>query len=453
MQLKRPQLAKPEFTSCLQTEANFAWLYHYRGYPSFQAAQLAGSGAAELGGATDILKREIERNLELAERDFARGLDLLERNPDAQLRFALLTDRGLLSFERHDWENAATAFQSAIDLDGTQYSAYASLANALFKQGKVEEAIEKFTRAIALRGDVAALYRGRAEIALAQKELIPAQRARAISDLEHSIRLESHGNPLLCHDHVDRALLLLKDGRDEDALSACESALKVDQAYAPAHQKRLELLLKLKRYDDLIRSCDAVIAGGKPTADQYYFRALARENMRDFTAAIEDLTQAIALRKGSAALLLRRGELYLITAAPKSALRDFDEVSRLDSANADAFTASGLAKVVLGQYPEAIADAAKAIGMAEPTSRRLYKSAQIYAKAALAASGDIRRQGREAAAIAERYQDQAVELVKKAIDRKQRSQREMILRDLRDVVQTDPAMKPLRRRLRALLGG
>ena len=51
------------------------------------------------------------------------------------------------------------------------------------------------------------------------------------------------------------------------------------------------------------------------------------------------------------------------------------------------------------------------------------------------------------------YRDQAVALVRKAIDRQQSSQREAFLRDLRDVVQTDPAMKPLRRRLRAVLGG
>jgi tetratricopeptide (TPR) repeat protein len=457
MHLKRPQTAKAEFTSCLQTEPNFAWLYHYRGYASFQTAQLARAGAAELGGASEVLKREIVRSLELAERDFARGLKLLENNPSSQLRVAFLTDRGLLAFERHDWQNAATAFQSAIDLDGTQYSTYASLANALFKQGKVDEAIEKFTSAIALRGDVAALYRARAEILMAQKESTKAQRARAIGDLEQSIRLENRGSPRdpeqLCRDQVNRARLLLREGRDEEALAACDSALKVDSAYPPAHQMRLDLLRKLKRYDDLIRSCDAVIAGGKPTAHEYHFRALARENKREFTAAIEDLTQAIALRKGSAPLLLSRGQLYLVTDAPKSALRDFEEVIRLESTNADAFTARGLARVALGEYPEAVADASKALGMSEPTSLRLYKSARIYAKAAIAVSGDIRRQGRDAAALAERYQEQAVALVRKAVERQQSSEREAFLRDLRDVVQTDPAMKPLRRRLRAVLGG
>jgi serine/threonine protein kinase/tetratricopeptide (TPR) repeat protein len=448
MHLGRPDLAKADFRSCLQMEPEFAWLYLFRGYASYQAAQLARTVAANSGGGSKTLRSEIERSLKSAENDYARGFALLEKKPDPQLRYALLSDRGLLAFERHDWNSARSDFQAAIDLDGKQYATYASLANALLKQGKPDQAIEQFTRAIALGPDRPELYRGRADIDLARPDLAPSERARALSDLEHAIRLVKDGDPVRCRDQTNRATLFVRDGRDEEALAACEEALKVDSPYLlKAHQMRLELLLKLKRYDDLIRSCDAVISSGKATADQYYFRALAREHKRDYKAAIEDCTQAIALRKSSAPLLAKRAELYLITESFKLALREFEEVIKLDPASADAYAGMGMARVAMGEYTEAVADAAKALRMPEPTDKRLYNAARIYAKAAVAASADVRKNGLDAVAIVNRYQEQAIALIRQVVLNRPANQRASFFRD---VVHTDPALQSLRRRLRSI---
>ncbi len=146
-------------------------------------------------------------------------------------------------------------------------------------------------------------------------------------------------------------------------------------------------------------------------------------------------------------LLFRRGSLYLITDAPRSALRDFEEAIRLDPSNADAYNGRGLAKVALGQHQEAVADAFKALELGEPTPRRLYNAARVYAKAAIAATGDVRRAGRDATFVVTRYQDQAVALVRESYNRLPAAQRASFWRD---VIQTDPALTVLRRRLRAI---
>jgi len=85
--------------------------------------------------------------------------------------------------------------------------------------------------------------------------------------------------------------------------------------------------------------------------------------------------------------------------------------------------------------------------MAEPTPRRLYNVARIHAKAAMAAAGDVRRKGQDAVTLANTYQDQAVTLVREALGRLPASQRAAFLRD---VVQADPALSTLRRRLRSI---
>src|SRR5262249_17855596 len=157
-----------------------------------------------------------------------------------------------------------------------------------------------------------------------------------------------------------------------------------------AHGLRLGLLRRLKRHGEVIRACDALLALGRPSAELYQWRGLAKESLKDYPGAIADLTQAIALRPGSSVLLAHPGELYLVTDAPRPALRDFEEAIRLDRSDPDAYNGRGLARAILGDHPRAVADASTALLMAERTPRRLYNAARIYARAAMAAAGDVR---------------------------------------------------------------
>ena len=150
---------------------------------------------------------------------------------------------------------------------------------------------------------------------------------------------------------------------------------------------------------------------------------LAKESLKDYPGAIADFTQAIVLRSGSASLLAHRGELYLVIDAPRLAVRDFEEAIRLDSSNPDAYNGRGLARAILGDHQKAVADALIALRMAEPTPRWLYNAARIYAKAAIAATGDVRKTGRDAVFVVTRYQDQAVALVRESYNRLPGAQR------------------------------
>ena len=247
-------------------------------------------------------------------------------------------------------------------------------------------------------------------------------------------------------DYTWRARLLHQEGREDAALAACESALKINPDYRDALRLRVKLHRDLKHDEDVIRSCDNLLARDKPSAELYELRGLAREKLRDHLGAIEDHTLAIALHPGRAPLLARRGKLYLVTDAPRSALRDFEEAIRLDASNADAYLGRGLALVALGHHREAAADAAKALGMSEPTSTRLYNAARIHARAAIAEAAEARKQGPDAVRRATRYQDQAISLLGEWLKRLPAADRAASLRDLLQ----DPAMATLRHRLRSL---
>ena len=197
--------------------------------------------------------------------------------------------------------------------------------------------------------------------------------------------------------------------RGRRRLAACDAALKVDPGYLDAHQLRIEVLRKLKRHDEVIRSCDALLTRGRPSSELYEFRGLAKEKLRNYEGAIEDQTLAIALDPGAASLLAKRGALYLVSDAPRSALSDFERAIRIDSTNADAHLGRGLALAALGRHREAVNDAAKALGMAEPTATRLYNAARIHAQAAIVAASEARKTGWAAVSLVNHYQDQAME--------------------------------------------
>ena len=64
---------------------------------------------------------------------------------------------------------------------------------------------------------------------------------------------------------------------------------------------RISALMELKRYDEVLTSADAYIARGKPSAEIFEIRGLAREARRDYAAAIADFNRALELHAGCGA--------------------------------------------------------------------------------------------------------------------------------------------------------
>ncbi len=435
LQLKQGLLAKERLTGCIRSEPDDPWLYIWRALASMQVAV-----------ATE--KEETDHQFQHALDDFGQVTLMLAQKPDNLLRWVLLVNRGNLFVQHAEWEKAFADFHAAAGLDSQRTDAFVGLGMVYKRQHRLNEASEQFTRAIALQPETAALYRARAEVELARDDPTPAQSATGLSDLDQAIRLESPANLVLALDHTRRAKLLHDAHRLPEALSACEAALKVDRDRNDAHLLRIQVLLDLKRYDEVTRSCDALLAKDKPSAAIYELRGLARSDLKDFAGAIEDHTQAIALEPGRALLFLRRGDLYLVSDAPKLAKHDFDEAIRLDPSNSDAVSGRAAVLVRLGQHREAVEDTERALRLSVPTGLRLFSAARIYARAAAVVAASVRSRPRESVNMVEQYQERGTSLLREAVNKAPANERAAFWRD---VVQSDPdpAMNALRRRLRA----
>jgi serine/threonine protein kinase/predicted Zn-dependent protease len=430
LQMNQPREAVPELNACLLREPDFAWLYVLRGYTlSLIAAR----------------HRDEAELFQAAAADFQRAWTLLEDRPGDELRYVLLVDRGLMWLQWRELDKAAADLRQAITLNGQDFQAFAALARIEHEWGHPDEAITCYTRAIQSLPDWAPLYRGRADVYLGLKDLTPAQRALALSDLDRAIALVAPGDPVVARDHTNRGRLLHDEGRDPEALDACAAALTIAPDYAAAQFLRLQLLLDLKRDDEVLSACEVVLARGRPSAELYELRALARARRGDYTGAIEDDTKALGLRPDRTPLLARRGWLYLTVKAPTLALSDFERALECDPSNGDAYEGRGAARIGLGDYRAAVTDAEAALRLGKPSARLAYNAARIYAQAARAITSEVRRKGRDAVFLANKYQDRAATLATEAMRQTPPENRAAFWRQQ---IQTDPAMQSIVPRLR-----
>jgi eukaryotic-like serine/threonine-protein kinase len=423
----QPNEAKAYLTACLQTHPDLPWLYLLRGFASGQSA------------ATASTRVEAAAEFDAAEADFR---DALRRDPAGRFRYALLANRGLVRFQGQRWEDAEADLREAIGLNPRQYSAYVTLAQVLRRQHKLDLGLKQLDLAIALKSDKAALRRTRALWNLERPKPSQAIRAAALLDLDEAIRSDSPGSPELARDHAKRGYVLLLDGRPAEALDACETALYIHPDDPEARRLRLTALLQMKRYDQMIDACDAYLRSSRPSPEVLEMRGLAKVKRNDFAGAIEDYTVALSLRPGVSDLYCRRGWAYLVSGAAPLARRDFEEAIRLDPLSGEAYGARGSAQIALGQFREAAADAEESVHRGVPEPRTLYNAARTLAQAAEAASGEVGRRGRSDVTTVRRFQDRALQLLGQALQRTAPDQRAALWRD---VVQTDQALRSIRR--------
>jgi tetratricopeptide (TPR) repeat protein len=394
-------------------------------------------------GRESNLKKVAESEFEKAEADFLAALEQLKRRPDNDLSFNLLVNRGLVRFQRGRLDESAADFLEAIR-NKKDPNAHANLAFVYHRQGKADDAIAQISQAIALKPDWAPLYRARAELLQARPDATPAHRQAAQADLMLAIRHEDRANQVLARDHTNLGKLLYVEGRFDDALEQTKLALRTAPDYVEASVLQFRALLQLKRYAELIRTCDIALAKGRKSAVIYEFRGLAQTERENYPSAIRDLSQALELRPDDGSILKERGWAYLNFDATKLALVDFEAAIKLMPENADAYTGRGSAHARLGDHRAAVADAREAIRVGKSDPRVVYNAARIYAMAYSAAASEIAAKGRSAGQLASQYQDTAVELIRERLKREPPEKRQAFWRD---TIQRDPAFQPLRRRL------
>jgi tetratricopeptide (TPR) repeat protein len=326
-----------------------------------------------------------------ARADFHNALRL---NPNEDARYVLFLARGILHFNQGNLEPAAADFRSAQALKPEQYNAYLNLAQVYLARGQFDQAAEQVRTALRLRP--------------------PPQ--------------------VVAGYHVERGRNLLRDNRYAEALRASEAALELSSQLPPSHEVRGRALLGLGRYEQAERSFDQYLRqGGEEKADVFKGRGLARMKLGKYPEAVEDYTRALE-RAPDADIYQHRGWAHFFADAWKLALRDFSAAIERDPAAGDSWTGRGLARVMLGHYREAVADAEEALRRKPRTPEMMHNIACIFAQALARAEAD--RQS-----LADSYRRRALEAVRQTLALVSPGERRSFWQDK---VLTDAALAPIR---------
>src|SRR5207302_7319619 len=188
--------------------------------------------------------------------------------------------------------------------------------------------------------------------------------------------------------HIERGRYLLRDKRYEDAVQACDAALELAPDQPMPYEVRARALLGLERYEQAEWSFDQYVGkGGEAVPDVFRGRGLARMKLGKYPEAAEDYTRALE-RAPDGDLYQHRGWAHFFSDAWKLALRDFTKAIELDPKAGDAYTGRGLARVMLGGYREAVADAEAALRREPSSPEMMHNIACIFAQAIARAEAD-----------------------------------------------------------------
>jgi serine/threonine-protein kinase len=284
--------------------------------------------------------------------DFQRALQL---RPGGDARYVLHLARGIFHFNQKELGQAADDFRMAMTLKPDQYNAYLNLAQVYLAQKRFDEAEGQINQALRLKP--------------------PA--------------------PVLFGYHVERGRNLLQVGKGEEAVKACEAALELFPNLPAPHEVRGRALLALGRYAHAEWSYDQFLQkGGEATPDVFRGRGSARMRLGKYPEAAEDYTRALE-RGTDAELYQHRGWAHFFSDAWKLALRDFSAALTLDPAMGDAYTGRGLARVMLGEYRGAVADAQEALRRKPGSPEMMHNLACLFAQAAVRAKEEGDMEGRQ----------------------------------------------------------
>ena len=285
---------------------------------------------------SSAIPQEAAEAFDAAEEDYRRALEL---KPSVDVRYALLANRGLLRLRSGRLDEAVADLDAAIQLKPDQYQAHSTLAQVLERRGRLDDARDALSRAIACRSEPivqAGLFRTRALLYAPRKDLSHERQAAALHDLEEAIRREP--DPAVkAGDHVWRARLYF--GRQAVGRGAWPPATRPCCSIpgaAEAHKVqdlRTDGLEAIRRGAWLGRRLPGARRASRPRSSRSAaWPAWRGESIHaaiaDFHRALELTPERQPARRSQ--LLNLRGWAYHFTDAPRLALPDFEESLRLE---------------------------------------------------------------------------------------------------------------------------
>ncbi|MGD0279508.1 MAG: tetratricopeptide repeat protein [Smithella sp.] len=196
------------------------------------------------------------------------------------------------------WKNSAILFNHNLQITKNNYMALNSFGLSLYDEGKIEEAIEHYNRAIFLMPDFIPPYinRGNAYAKLGRYQ-------PAIEDYNEVIRIQKPAPALV---YMNRGNAYADLGKYHQAIEDYDQAISLNPEDADAYNNRGSIYGELGRYREAVRDYNEAIRI-KPDYIAYFNRGIGFSNMGQYQSAIEDFNRAVSMKPDLAFAYHNRG--------------------------------------------------------------------------------------------------------------------------------------------------
>jgi tetratricopeptide (TPR) repeat protein len=262
----------------------------------------------------------------LADRSPARSR--LVRTLGAAAAVAVIASLGYGTLRRNaDYQDPVRMWSSVIAQYPRHAAAYAYRGRALVAQGRSEEAVGDYRRAVELDPELTYVH---PELAL-----VLSRQGRMEEAIEvYRAGLRYHPNNHAMHNEL--GLALAQSGRAEEALGHFREAVRLKPEYPEAHNNLAILLAGSGRVDEAVRECREAIRLKPDNAGSYVNLGHLLRNQDKGQEAVEAFRQAAKLNPDDAGAQYFWGEALEALGRRGEAEARYREALRLDPGNADA---------------------------------------------------------------------------------------------------------------------
>ncbi len=247
---------------------------------------------------------------------------------------------------------------------------YISEAEELYKEGRLDRAIEKYKEAISADPKNIDTY-----IALAKLQVFNGNYDEALTNAENAILLNSNS----AEAHAVRGWALGMQGDYLDADTAFSRAKELNPNLSLTYAYQTEVLVeqindgedRLDTLDNATAASRQALSLGNQTMEAHRARGLLLEITGNYEDAVNEFQIAIAINPNIADLYLALGRAYRSVGDDTSAITAFERASTLDPYDPWAPYYISRTYASNGEYTKAIQQGEDAIEL-EPTETRFY---------------------------------------------------------------------------------
>jgi tetratricopeptide (TPR) repeat protein/tRNA A-37 threonylcarbamoyl transferase component Bud32 len=280
-----------------------------------------------------------------------------------------LYTRGETLLELKRYNDALNAYNRAVELRPEYAAAWRGQGNTLLELKRHEDALNAYDKAIQIQPNYLEAWIGRG------KALDNLQRYdQAINSFDTALKFK----PNNLEAWASRGNVQMKLQHYSEAIASFDKAVKLQPDYFPGWYKRGLALHNLRQYEEAIKSFDKAVNYKPDSSESWYQRGNALINLQRHKEAVESYDKAVQFQPNYYQAWYSRGSALSNLRDYKEAVASFDQAVKYNPDDYDSWYSRGWALHQLQRYDEAVTSYHKAIRLQRNSYQAWYNQGNAF---------------------------------------------------------------------------